>query len=697
MRAALYARVSTDRQQQAQTIEQQVTQLRTYVAARDGWTVTEEHVFRDDGYSGARLDRPGLDALRDHAARAAFDVVVVCAPDRLARNFVHQMVIMEELERRGVRVVFCDRPCSDDPHEQLVTQIRGAVAEYERTLIADRMRRGRQARLRSGQLLPWTRAPYGYRLHPERPRDPAAVQIDPVGAVVVQELFAAYAAGGVTLHGLAAQLTARGVPTPTGRPIWRPTTIRNLLTNPAYKGQAASGRLRTAPARRRKSALEPIGKGMSTTAHPSEEWITVPVPALVAAEQFELVQRRLAANQRSARRSTIHPYLLRGLVSCGVCRLACTGVTRTATDTRYRYYRCLGKQARVSSGRASCCPARFIPATQLDELVWADLCAVLTQPDLAAQALERAHRGAWVPQELRRRQATLRQVRASVARQRQRLLEAYLTEVIDLACFQRQDRTLAGQQADLLAREREVAAQGERLVEVSAIAHSMTQVLGQLRVGLSRAGFEQRRQLVELLIDRVVVTNGQVEIRYVIPTTPASTKTRFCHLRTDYFQVEPAHVRMPGQVQVELAGSGPPQPQHLRRARARRDPLDLHADDGAAHDRSWPAAAVAGVALLLGMQPAPGLHGHGAVLVVLAGQGGGRGRPGSRIGAVELGAVAARPARAARGPRWRIGVEVAVRPQPHQHRHPLLGQVQGELGGVVAAVEDEQRHGLAGR
>jgi site-specific DNA recombinase len=495
----------------------------------------EEHIFRDDGHSGAKLDRPGLDALRDHAARAAFDVVVVCAPDRLARNFVHQMVVLEELERRGVRVVFCDRPWRDDPHEQLVTQIRGAVAEYERTLIADRMRRGRQARLRSGQLLPWTRAPYGYRLHPERPRDPATVGVDPVAAVVVQELFAAYATGGVTLHTLAAQLTARGVPTPTGRPIWRPTTIRNLLTNPAYKGQAASGRLRTTLARQRKSALEPIGKGMSTTAHPSEEWIIVPAPALVAAEQFDLVQRRLAANQRSARRSTTHPYLLRGLVSCGVCRLSCSGVTRTATDTRYRYYRCLGKQARVSSGRSSCCPARFIPATQLDELVWADLCAVLQHPELVAQALERAHRGAWVPGELRRRQTTLQGVRASVARQRQRLLEAYLAEVIDLACFQRQDRALAGQEADLLAREREVAAEGERLVQVSAIAQSTTQVLNGLRVGLGQASFGQRRQLVELLIDRVVVTDGKVEIRYVIPTTDHSAKTRFCHLRTDYF------------------------------------------------------------------------------------------------------------------------------------------------------------------
>jgi site-specific DNA recombinase len=285
---------------------------------------------------------------------------------------------------------------------------------------------------------------------------------------------------------------------------------------------------------------------MSTRAHPSEEWITVPVPALVTATQFDLVARRLAANQRAARRSTTHPYLLRGLVSCGVCRLSCSGVTRTASDTRYRYYRCLGKMARVSSGRARCCPARFIPAGQLDELVWADLRAVLQRPELAAQAVGRAHSGAWVPGELRRRQATLRQVRASVARQRQRLLEAYLAEVVDLACFQRQDRTLAQQEADLLAREREVAAQGERLAGLGAIARSMTAVLEQLRVGLDQAGFEQRRQLVELLIDRVVVTDGQVEIRYVIPTTDLSTKTRFCHLRTDYFAYDASAVRLEG-------------------------------------------------------------------------------------------------------------------------------------------------------
>ena len=149
MRVALYARVSTTRQAQAQTIEQQLERLRAAVAERS-WALEEQHVYRDDGYSGASLSRPGLDRLRDHAALADLDVVLVTAPDRLARSYVHQVLLLEELERHGCRVEFLERPMGQDPHDQLVLQIRGAVAEYERSLIAERMRRGRQARLRAG-------------------------------------------------------------------------------------------------------------------------------------------------------------------------------------------------------------------------------------------------------------------------------------------------------------------------------------------------------------------------------------------------------------------------------------------------------------------------------------------------------------------------------------------------------------------
>src|SRR5215213_4750817 len=216
MRVAIYGRVSTSHQVDHQTIEQQLGRLSAHVSAHaaEGWALDPAHVFRDDGYSGAALVRPGLDRLRDAVKGREVDRVLVTAPDRLARNYVHQMVLLEEWARAGCATEFLDRPMSNDPHDHLLLQIRGAVAEYERTLIAERMRRGRLSKLRAGVLLPWTRPPYGYRLSPDRPRDPRGVMIDPVEAAVVAELFAIYREPGTSLMQLALHLDARGVPRP---------------------------------------------------------------------------------------------------------------------------------------------------------------------------------------------------------------------------------------------------------------------------------------------------------------------------------------------------------------------------------------------------------------------------------------------------------------------------------------------------
>ena len=177
MRIAMYVRVSTQTQVQAQTIEGQLTRLQQHCQA-EGWSWTEDSIFRDDGYSGASLNRPGLDRLRGEVANAKVDRVLMTAPDRLARNYVHQVMLIEELEQRGCQVEFLEHPMSHNPDDQLLLQIRGAVSEYERSLIAERMRRGRQYKYRAGALLPWTQAPYGFCSDPDRPRSPATVQID---------------------------------------------------------------------------------------------------------------------------------------------------------------------------------------------------------------------------------------------------------------------------------------------------------------------------------------------------------------------------------------------------------------------------------------------------------------------------------------------------------------------------------------
>jgi site-specific DNA recombinase len=165
LRVAMYARVSTLNQAHAQTIDQQLDRLRAYIQDH-GWQLRDDHIFRDDGRSGADLNRPGLDHLRDAARAGELDRVLVTEPDRLARNYVQQMIVLDELERCGCPVEFLDHPMSHDPHDRLLLQIRSAVAEYERTLIADRMRRGRLMKYQAGLLLPWTKPPYGYRLNP---------------------------------------------------------------------------------------------------------------------------------------------------------------------------------------------------------------------------------------------------------------------------------------------------------------------------------------------------------------------------------------------------------------------------------------------------------------------------------------------------------------------------------------------------
>jgi len=488
MRVALYARVSTQRQAQQQNVEQQLERLRAHLAAhaaQDGWEVHEEHVFRDDGVSGATLRRPGLDRLRDVVAARALDLVLVTAPDRLARNYVRQMVLLEELERGGCQVAFLDRPMGQDPHDHLLLQIRGAVAEYERTLIAERMRRGRLHKLQAGVLLPWTRAPYGYRLGLDHPRDPATVWVEPTEAAIVAEIFTRYLEARGSLAGLAKYLTAKGIATPTGKAIWNPSTVRGILTNPAYTGQVYAGRSAIRPARIRHSALQPVGpRHESTAAVAPATWLSVaPIPALVSQEQFEQVQAKLAHNRQFARRhNTAHRYLLRALVSCGQCRLACTG---RSAHPGYEYYLCRGKAHAIQSGRAEKCSARFIPARQLDELVWQDLRFVLLHPSGITQALERAHGGHWLPQELQARRTNLRRAAESVRGQIERLTDAYLKAVMPLAEYQRRRATLQQQLQAVEGQLSQLEVDAKRQRDLAGLTQSVEAFCQRLQSGLA--------------------------------------------------------------------------------------------------------------------------------------------------------------------------------------------------------------------
>src|SRR5215469_4178767 len=239
--AAIYARVSSARQAKDETIGSQLAALREH-AGRSRLDVPEEWVFADEGHSGATLIRPGLEALRDLAAQGCLDVVLAYSPDRLARKFAYQALLIEELARCGVRVEFVKGPRGDSPEDQLLVQFQGMFAEYEKAQILERYRRGKAHRARTGSVNVLSGAPFGYRYLRKSDHAGAGYQVIDHEAALVAEMFRRYADDGATIADLARWLTSEGVPTRTGKSRWDRSVVWGMLRNPAYAGRAVFGK-----------------------------------------------------------------------------------------------------------------------------------------------------------------------------------------------------------------------------------------------------------------------------------------------------------------------------------------------------------------------------------------------------------------------------------------------------------------------
>ena len=281
MTVAIYARVSSESQEARGTIGSQLEVLRLKMAEL-GYQVVQEYI--DDGYSGARLDRPGLDALRDAAEAGLFTQVWCLTPDRLARSYAYQILITDELLRHGVQVRYVDAPpLGDDPEATLLVQVQGVIAEYERAKIAERNRRGRLFRARAGEIVSRL-VPFGYRRIPRGPAGPCHLEIYEPEAVTVRRIFDDFVAGGYSMRRICRRLYEDGVASPTGKPVWSIACLSKMLENPAYKGRAVYNRHQCVP---------PTSGRKSTRLklRPPAEWIEIPVPAIIGEDLFDAAQR----------------------------------------------------------------------------------------------------------------------------------------------------------------------------------------------------------------------------------------------------------------------------------------------------------------------------------------------------------------------------------------------------------------------
>jgi site-specific DNA recombinase len=345
---ALYARVSSEQQAQAQTIDSQLVALRERIAS-DGMRLLQQYEFIDCGHSGSTLIRPALERLRDAVATGEIERLYVHSPDRLARKYAYQVMLVDECQRAGVTLVFLNRALGQSPEDELLLQVQGMIAEYERAKVLERSRRGKRHQAQQGSVSVMSRAPYGYRyVTVAEGAGHARYEVDIEKAQVVRRIFDWVGSERLSLCEVCRHLADDAIPSRAGKARWDRRTVWNMLNNTAYCGQAAYGRTRVGAPRPRQCARR--GKTLSSlTARPvcnvpAGEWLSIPVPALVSESLFESVQSQLEENRQRLRgRQQLVTHLLQGLLVCGCCGYAYCGMTaRGAGPREYAYYRCVG-------------------------------------------------------------------------------------------------------------------------------------------------------------------------------------------------------------------------------------------------------------------------------------------------------------------------------------------------------------------
>jgi site-specific DNA recombinase len=515
MRVALYARVSTERQAERGTIGSQLEQLRGHIAAA-GHELVGEYV--DDGHSGARLNRPGLDGLRDAAEAGLFEQVWCLSPDRLARAYAYQVLVLDELVRFGVTVRFTDAPdlAANDPQAVLLTQVQGVIAEYEKAKIAERYRRGKLFRARSGEITTW-RTAYGYRRMPRSATTgPAHWEIYEPEAAVVRRIFHDRASG-LTVREICRQLNADRVPSPSGKPTWGHSTLCRLLRNEAYIGRVYFNRTETMPDKRATGRNRQVPRAR-------DEWILIEVPRIVTEEIFEAASKVSIDNSKwSPRRAEPGEWLLRGLVRCGTCGVGTNcHKMRGRNGTWHRYYYCRNHDPIRAGGEEHRCPERNIRADALDRFVFDQIRNLLLHPNLLLAGEQAVAISAPTPDDeiLAAELARLDRKIEGAEAERRRLVDIYQAGLVELPNLQRRAAEIATRQQDLRAKRANLSEQRAALARDNQVRRRVHDFADRVCSIIDQLDDVQKQRLVRLLIDEVLVTGWHVQIRLRIPLDP---------------------------------------------------------------------------------------------------------------------------------------------------------------------------------
>jgi len=521
--AAIYARVSSEQQREANTIASQTASLIEFAQSHD-LEVPQEWVFEDDGYSGATLERPGLEGVRDLAAEGQIQVVLAYSPDRLSRKYAYQILLIEELTRNGVETLFVKAPQGSSAEDQLLVQFQGMISEYERAQILERSRRGKRHRAQSGEVSVMSGAPYGYRYVRKTDEAPAAYVVLEAEARVVERIYEMYTVEGLSIGEITRRINAEGIPTRKASARWERSTVWAVLRNSAYRGVAcfgktrASSRTRVIRPQRRRGVIKPS----MTAGHerPRDEWIEIPVPALVSEDRFARAQELLQENKVRSRRRTIEPSIVQGMVSCQKCGYA---FSRTSTQTSARkihYYKCLGSDGWRKLGGPVCDNGRLIRQDLLDQIVWAEVIRLLEDPTLIQQELDRRLAAARSSDPAKKREQSLQRELVHVGKGIERLLSAYQEALMSIEQLRERMPGLRKRELALRAELQAIADQTNDRAVFLRLAENLSAFLERLRGAADTLSITERQRIVRLVVKDVLIGDDTITIRHSISVPP---------------------------------------------------------------------------------------------------------------------------------------------------------------------------------
>jgi len=532
--AAIYARVSSDQQREDKTVASQTAAAMAF-ASTQGYSVPAGWIFEDEGFSGATLVRPGLERVRDLVAEGQIQAVLVLSPDRLSRKYAYQVLLTEEWLRHGVQTIFVKAPQSQTPEDQLKLQFQGMIAEYERAQILERSRRGNRHRAKQGEVSVLSGAPYGYRYVRKTEERAAYYEVIETQAEVVRQVFDLYTAQSLSIGAITRRLNELAVPTRKAHTCWERSTIWAMLRNPAYRGMACFGKTQEAArqhrdnraARMRGHASRRSPRPLQET--PKDQWIQIPVPALVDERSFDLAQERLQDNKKFSPRRTIEPSILQGLVHCADCGYA---LYRTATRSSARkiyYYRCLGSDAWRYQGQSRC-SAKPIRLDLLEDTVWTEVTRLLEDPALIQAELTRRVEAARTSHPAKQNQDRLVRELLQAQRRVERLLTAYQEDLLSLDELRRRMPELRQRETRLKAELDSLSAQLADQATYLRLAHTLGEFLERLRTQTQGLDVLERQRVVRLLVKEVVVGDDSITIRHSIPNSQWPTGGPTGHL-----------------------------------------------------------------------------------------------------------------------------------------------------------------------